>query len=150
MVKDVISSMRKRLPAPDATLEQLRNRNRWSGPELYIIVDDYDLVASTGHPVTQLTDFLQQGTDIGLHLIVARRTGGASGAMFEKVIKLLNDMNTPGLLLSGESTEGPLLKRSTSRPSRQPPGRGTMVNRQVGSQLVQIAYRESDESPGAF
>jgi len=28
------------------TAEQLRNRSWWDGMELYVIVDDYDLVAS--------------------------------------------------------------------------------------------------------
>ena len=45
-----------RLPGPDVTQEQLRNRSWWYGPELYIIVDDYDLVALPGNnPLTALT-----------------------------------------------------------------------------------------------
>ena len=45
MIKEITGSMRKRLPGPDVTQEQLRNRSWWKGPELFVIVDDYDLVA---------------------------------------------------------------------------------------------------------
>ncbi len=41
--------MQHRLPGPDVTPQQLRDRSWWTGPELYVLVDDYDLVA-TGRP----------------------------------------------------------------------------------------------------
>ena len=56
------------------TPDQLRNRSWWTGPELYILVDDYDLVAAAGsNPLGRLLDLLPQARDIGLHLILTRR-----------------------------------------------------------------------------
>lgn len=36
----------KRLPPPDLTPARLRDRSWWSGPEVIVVVDDYDLVVS--------------------------------------------------------------------------------------------------------
>jgi len=47
----VIPALKERLPGPEVTQEQLRNRSWWTGKDVYILVDDYDLVASTaGNP----------------------------------------------------------------------------------------------------
>ena len=48
MVGAMQGALTKRLPGPDVTPDQLRDRSWWTGPELYILVDDYDLVAGGG------------------------------------------------------------------------------------------------------
>ena len=40
--------MDKRRPGPDVTPEQLRDRSWWTGPECFVLVDDYDLVTTGG------------------------------------------------------------------------------------------------------
>ena len=97
MVKDVRGSMEGRLPGPDVTQEQLRNRSWWKGPELFVIVDDYDLVATqAGNPLQPLSEFLPQAKDVGLHMIVARRTGGASRSTYDPIIGKLKEISSPG------------------------------------------------------
>jgi S-DNA-T family DNA segregation ATPase FtsK/SpoIIIE len=128
-----------RLPGPDVTADQLRNRSWWRGPELFIIIDDYDLVAQPGNnPVTELLDLLPQARDVGLHLILTRRVGGLGRAMFEPVIQRLRELDMPGFLMSGNREEGPIF--GDLRPSVQPPGRGTLVRRSDGRQLMQTAW----------
>lgn len=127
-----------RLPPPDLTPAQLRDRSWWSGPEIVVVVDDYDLVVTpTGSPLAPLADFLAQGRDLGLHLVLARRAAGASRALFEPVLQRVRDLGSPGLLLSGDRAEGPLL--GPFRPTEQPPGRGVVVRRRAGAELVQVA-----------
>ncbi len=139
MVNDVKTSLTSRIPGPDVTPEQLRTRSWWKGPEVFIIIDDYDLVAtSSGNPLAPLVEFLPLAKDVGLHLVIARRTGGAGRAMFEPVMQRLRELGTPGLLLSGDREEGALL--GNVKPSPQPPGRGVLVTRRRGTQLVQTAY----------
>jgi S-DNA-T family DNA segregation ATPase FtsK/SpoIIIE len=125
------------------TAEQLRERSWWQGMDLYVLVDDYDLVAgSTGNPLAPLIDYLAQARDIGLHVILARRSGGAGRAMFDPVIQRLREIGTPGLVLSGDREEGALL--GSVRPSVQPPGRGHLVGRRGDAQLVQLALLSPD------
>jgi len=144
IISDVQSSMRKRLPGAGVTQQQLRDRSWWSGPELYVLVDDYDLVATQGgvNPLAPLLEFLAHAKDVGLHLIIARRCGGASRALFEPVIARLRELSTPGIVMSGNPDEGPLL--SNVKPSPMPPGRGTLVDRKAGRQLVQLAWLPHD------
>ncbi|OLR90604.1 type VII secretion protein EccCa [Actinokineospora bangkokensis] len=139
MVKDVKGSMLKRLPGPDVTQEQLKNRSWWKGPELFLIVDDYDLVATQGNnPLAPLAEFLPQAKDVGLHVVAVRRTGGAARAMFDPVLGKLREIASPGMVGSGNKDEGALL--GTVKPSALPPGRGTLVSRKVGQALMQIAW----------
>src|SRR6201999_4397226 len=116
---------------------ELRSRSWWRGPELYVVVDDYDLVAGPANPLLGLTEFLPQARDVGLHVIVARSAGGAGRAMFDPVIQRLREMGSPGLIMSGNKDEGALL--GGVRPSVLPCGRGVLVSRRGGSRLVQVA-----------
>jgi S-DNA-T family DNA segregation ATPase FtsK/SpoIIIE len=140
IISDVHSAMRKRLPGAGVTQQQLRDRSWWSGPELYVLVDDYDLVAthSGPNPLTPLLELLAQAKDVGLHLILARRCGGAARALFEPVTARLRELATPGIVMSGNPDEGPLL--GNVKPAPMPPGRGTLVGRKAGRQLVQTAW----------
>ncbi|MDP9794067.1 S-DNA-T family DNA segregation ATPase FtsK/SpoIIIE [Catenuloplanes nepalensis] len=137
-------AMRGRLPGPDVTAEQLRRRDWWRGPELFVVVDDYDLIATQqSNPLAALTGLLPQSRDIGLHLIVARRTGGASRAMFEPVLQRLRDLGTPGVLLSGSRDEGALLGGVKTVP--RPPGQGVHVSRRGGASVIQVAWHSGND-----
>ncbi|MGH3786826.1 MAG: type VII secretion protein EccCa [Pseudonocardiaceae bacterium] len=144
IISDVQRSMRQRLPGAGVTQQQLRDGSWWSGPELYVLVDDYDLVATQGgpNPLAPLLEFLAQAKDVGLHLIVTRRSGGAARALFEPFIARLRELSTPGIVMSGSPEEGPLL--GNVKPALMPPGRGTLIGRKTGQQLVQIAWIPTD------
>jgi S-DNA-T family DNA segregation ATPase FtsK/SpoIIIE len=142
MAGGVHKAMTDRLPGPEVTTEQLRNRSWWRGPEVYLLVDDYDMVASAGrNPLSGLLDLLPQARDVGLHVIVARRCGGAGRALYEPFLQRLRELETPGLLMSGSRDEGALF--GNVKPSPQPAGRGTLVRRSDGTNLVQTAWLES-------
>ena len=75
-----------------------------------MLVDDYDLVStSRGNPLRALVPYLAQASDLGLHVVVARRTGGASRAMYDPVLQTFHDLGMTGILLSGDSNEGQLI-----------------------------------------
>jgi DNA segregation ATPase FtsK/SpoIIIE, S-DNA-T family len=138
-IAEVRPFLDKRQPGPDVTAEQLRNRSWWKGPEVFVIVDDYDLVATQGgNPLSPLAEFLPMARDLGLHVIISRASGGAGRALFEPVVQRLREARQPGLLLSGDRDEGQLI--GTIRPSQLPPGRGTLVSRKHGTVLLQTAY----------
>ncbi|WP_410604442.1 type VII secretion protein EccCa [Amycolatopsis sp. lyj-90] len=143
MVKDVHGSMTRRLPGPDVTQEQLKTRSWWTGPELFVIVDDYDLVATqTSNPLKPLAEFLAQAKDVGLHIIVVRRSGGASRAMFDPILGKLREIAAPGMVMNGSRDEGNLV--SNVKPSQMPPGRGNLVTRKHGKQLMQVSWIQPD------
>lgn len=138
-IQGLAGYLRGRLPGPDVTPEQLRNRSWWSGAEVYVVVDDYDLVATTtGNPLAPLVPLLAQAGDVGLHLVLARRSGGAGRAMYEPVLQALRDLAAPGVVLSGSPDEGALV--GGARPVPAVPGRAQLVTRDAGRQVVQLAW----------
>jgi S-DNA-T family DNA segregation ATPase FtsK/SpoIIIE len=139
IVAETASAITDRLPGPDVTPAQLRTRSWWRGPELFVLVDDYDLIATaTVNPLLPLMPLLAQGRDIGLHVVLTRRTGGAGRAMFEPFIARLRDVGSPGLLLSGDRSEGPLLGGLKAEPL--PAGRGRLTSRHQAPGLLQLAW----------
>ncbi|MFI1995097.1 type VII secretion protein EccCa [Actinoplanes sp. NPDC020271] len=142
LMHSVAGYMEKRLPGPEVTAKQLRERSWWTGPELFVLVDDYDLVAAGPvNPLAPLLEYLPQARDIGLHLVLTRRAGGAGRALYEPVIQRLRELSVPGLVMSGAPEEGALI--GTVRPERMPPGRGRLVTRREGIRLIQLALLES-------
>ncbi|SEG99447.1 DNA segregation ATPase FtsK/SpoIIIE, S-DNA-T family [Nonomuraea solani] len=146
LINDAKSALLSRLPPADLTPQQLRDRSWWQGSDLYIFVDDYDLVATSSNPLHALVDLLPQARDIGLHLVIARQMGGAGRAMFDPVIQRMKDMATPALLMSGSKDEGYLF--GNVRPSPLPPGRGHLVDRRYGARLMQTAFLDAERGTG--
>ncbi|MFR9728660.1 type VII secretion protein EccCa [Saccharopolyspora sp. MS10] len=140
-VRDVCAALKKRLPTPDVTQEQLRNRSWWKGAELFVVVDDYELISPQGsNPLAPLAEFVAQASDVGLHMVIARNSGNASRALYEPIIGKMREVSAPGLAMSANKDDGQLVGNVKSRPL--PPGRGTLVSRALrgGPQLVQTAY----------
>ncbi|MEU1387767.1 MULTISPECIES: type VII secretion protein EccCa [unclassified Nonomuraea] len=144
LVEEVRFALLKRLPPADLTPDQLRERNWWRGSDLYVVVDDYDLVATSNNPLQPLAELLPQARDIGLHLILARQMGGASRAMYDQAVQRLREMATPALIMSGNREEGVLFGKV--RPQPLPPGRAFHVDRRYGERLIQTAVLEMEEN----
>lgn len=135
---DLTDYLTGRLPGPDVTAEQLRDRSWWTGSEVYVLVDDYDLVATkSGNPVTALVPLLAQAGDVGLHVVMTRRTGGASRAMYDPVLQTFQDLGMTGILLSGDPDEGQLIGKV--KPVKAVPGRARIVTRDDGLFVAQLA-----------
>jgi DNA segregation ATPase FtsK/SpoIIIE, S-DNA-T family len=139
LIESVAGYMQRRLPGPDVTPQELRDRSWWTGPELFVLVDDYDLVATgPANPLHSLEEYLPQARDIGLHLVLTRRSGGASRSLYEPIVQRLRELSSPGMVMSGDKDEGALI--GNVRPALLPPGRGRLVTRKDGVRLVQLAY----------
>ncbi|RAO30764.1 ESX-1 secretion system protein EccCa1 [Micromonospora saelicesensis] len=138
LVESAAGYLERRAPGPEVTPQQLRDRSWWSGPELFVLVDDYDLVAAgPANPLRALEEHLPHARDIGLHLVLARRSGGASRAQYEPIVQRLRELSTAGLVMAGSPEEGALV--GPVRPGPLPPGRGRLVTRREGVRLVQLA-----------
>ena len=147
--REIGDSLRRRLPGPSVSPQALRDRSWWTGPELFLLVDDYDLVAPAAaaeHPLAPVLELLPLAKDIGLHVVVARRCGGAARALFDPVIGRLRELAAPALLMSGSPDEGPLIE--SVAPAPQPSGRGVLVDRRHGSRLIQVAWQPPASEDG--
>jgi S-DNA-T family DNA segregation ATPase FtsK/SpoIIIE len=135
----IATVMGKRAPKPDITPQQLRDRSWWSGPQLFVIVDDYELVAAgSSNPMARLVDNLPFARDVGVRFILARSAAGASRSTFEPFMQRVKELGAQGVVLSGDPGEGDILGHVRAR--RLPPGRGTFVSRKRGTPLMQTGW----------
>ncbi|MER8016957.1 type VII secretion protein EccCa [Streptomyces griseoluteus] len=129
--------MEMRAPKPDITPQQLRDRSWWNGPQLFVIIDDYELVATnSGNPLSQLVEHLPFARDVGVKFVIARSQAGASRAMYESFMQRVKELGAQGVVLSGDPSEGDILGTVRARP--MPPGRGVFVSRKRGTSLIQL------------
>ncbi|WP_284523184.1 type VII secretion protein EccCb [Corynebacterium aquatimens] len=138
-VRALCTTLTARLPGADISAKQLAERSWWKGPELYLVIDDIDLV---GDPVLRDVEALiPHARDIGLHVICARKFGGVSRALYGGFLGALKDLLPDVLLLDGTREEGALFG---VRPSAQPPGRATLVQAGdvVGTVQLAAPYEE--------
>ncbi|MFK4273577.1 type VII secretion protein EccC, partial [Streptomyces milbemycinicus] len=131
--------MERRAPKPDITPQQLRDRSWWSGPQFFVIIDDYELVStSSGNPLAVLTENLPFARDVGMRFIIARNSAGASRSMFESFMQRVKELGAQGMVLSGDPAEGDVF--GGVRPRPMPPGRGFFVSRKRGVPLTQVGW----------
>jgi S-DNA-T family DNA segregation ATPase FtsK/SpoIIIE len=138
-VADAVAGLRPRLPGPDVTAERLRRHDWWTGPRLFVLIDDYDLVAGLDNPLLPLVPFLPQGSDIGFHLVLSRGAANVLRMAMDPLIRRLQETNSPDVALSCPPGEGPLL--GGAKPRHLPPGRALLCTRR-GSRLIQTAWVE--------
>jgi S-DNA-T family DNA segregation ATPase FtsK/SpoIIIE len=133
------SRLEERLPPSDITQQQLKDRSWWSGPDLFILIDDYDLISGNtlSHPLSPLVPYLPQARDIGLRVVVTRRSGGAGRALMDPVLGRMRDLTCNALVMSGSREEGALFGGYKAGP--MPPGRGMLVSRTARSGVIQLS-----------
>ncbi|MEU9579116.1 MULTISPECIES: type VII secretion protein EccCa [Streptomyces] len=139
LVDGAARAVKVRMPGPDITPARMRLADWWNGPRLFVLVDDYDMLGSgpMNAPFDPLLDQLALGWEVGLHMVVARAATGAGRAMGDHLMRRLQEVNTPTLLLSCPPSEGYVVGNAKGR--LLPPGRATRIARRKTVQ-VQTAF----------
>lgn len=147
MVAGAVTALKERIPGPEITPAQLRRRDWWQGPRLFVVVDDLDLLPGgpTG-PLAGLTELLGHGADIGLHVILGRAAHGVSRAMADPVLRRLQELNTPLVLFSCPPSES--LFTPGVKPRQLPPGRALHLTRRAPA-LLQTPHLPPPADPDA-
>ncbi len=139
-------AIKTRMPGADVSPARMRRADWWNGPRLFVLVDDYEMVANPVRPpFDPLMEFLSLGYEVGLHMVVARSAGGALRGVSDSLVRRLLEMNTPGLLMSCPPSEGYIF--GSVKPRLLPPGRGLYITRR-STVLYQTALAETDEAAG--
>ncbi|MFD2420780.1 type VII secretion protein EccCa [Amycolatopsis pigmentata] len=144
LILSVAGPLKERVPGTDISPSRLRKRDWWQGPEIFILVDDYDLIlGARSGPLDPLVELLPQAGDVGLHVVLARAAAGSGRSSMEPVIRRLQESNTPELALSMPPNEMPLL--NGVRGKQLPAGRAILVTRRDSTGL-QIGWVEETTS----
>ncbi|MFQ6331542.1 type VII secretion protein EccCa [Nocardia sp. CWNU-33] len=140
------AKMRARRPPDGVTPQQLKDRSWWNGPEIFVVVDDYHMVAQRGamNPLDAMKDIIVDGRDTGLHVIVARNIAQADSAMYDSVLGQIKNLNSSGLIMDGSKLDGMLI--GDVKPTKQPVGRGILVEPLLSrKELVQSAWTPPED-----
>ena len=143
---DAVSGLQPRMPGADVSPDQLRRRDWWEGPLLFVLVDDYDLIAGHDNPLAPLAPLLPQAMDIGLHVALARGASGVMRMSMDPLLRRMQELNTPDLALSCPPSEGPLLGGVKAR--HLVPGRALLCTRR-GSRMIQTGFVADSMSSAA-
>ncbi|WFE25441.1 type VII secretion protein EccCa [Solwaraspora sp. WMMD791] len=141
-VAQVDHKLAERMPPPGLTGQDLARRDWWQGPQLFVVVDDHDLVGGGTSPLSPLVDRLAHGHDLGFHVVLARRvTGSSRGFAVDQLLARLREQQPAALILPGDSREGVLF--GGHRAGDGPPGRGRLLRRAHPDTVIQVAIEEA-------
>jgi len=138
-------ALRTRVPGQEITPARMRQADWWTGPRLFVLVDDYDMVGGgtvMDHPFAPLFEHLALGHELGLHVVVARSATGAGRGLNDQLLRRLDEVNTPGILMSCSPSEGYVF--GNVKPRVLPPGRALHIVRRKPS-LIQTALAAGAE-----
>jgi S-DNA-T family DNA segregation ATPase FtsK/SpoIIIE len=119
----------------------------WHGPRYYVVVDDYEGVATlspqSGNPLNDLESFLVTGQDMGLHLLLARRVTELTRTSYDAIFRAVRNTEAPGLLMRGDPSDGRQALHKQNVSNDLPGGRGIYVTRNAPPLLLQVARSDA-------
>jgi DNA segregation ATPase FtsK/SpoIIIE, S-DNA-T family len=147
MVDDLGAVLSDREPPEGLSAQQLTERSWWSGPEIFLIIDDIQrLPTSFESPLQKAWPWVTRAADVGLHVLCTRTFGGwnSGQAAADPMLRALVQANTPLLLMNADPNEGPVRDKIKGAPL--PVGRGLLMGHDANT-YVQVAIGESREGP---
>lgn len=140
MMGELAAALAGSEPPPGLSAEELLSRSWWSGPEIFLIVDDIQqLPPGFDSPLHKAVPFVNRAADVGLHVIVTRTFGGWSSAGSDPMLRALHQANAPLLVMDADPDEGFIRGKMKGGPL--PRGRGLLMAEDTGV-FVQVAATE--------
>ncbi|VBA62437.1 type VII secretion protein EccCb [Mycobacterium attenuatum] len=141
-----------RVRPDDVTQEEIASgRRRWSGPEVFVLVDnEHELEAWVSgtwgktFALTNVAGFIKRASEVGLHVIVARRINGWARINTALMSELLEAL-CPIVVMSGERGEGKIVGDLFAE--KMISGRGTYVVPDEPSGPAQFALPDPAGTP---
>jgi DNA segregation ATPase FtsK/SpoIIIE-like protein len=129
MMDELAATLARREPPHGLSAEELLSRSWWSGPEIFLIIDDVQqLPAGYDSPLHKAAPWVTRA--VGLHVIVTRTFGGWSSAGSDPVLRALHQANAPLLVMDADPDEGYIRGKMKGGPL--PRGRGLLMAEDTG------------------
>jgi type VII secretion protein EccCb len=137
MMDELAATLARREPPPGLSAEELLSRSWWSGPEIFLVIDDIQqLPAGYDSPLHKAAPWVTRAADVGLHVFVTRTFGGWSSAGSDPMLRALHQANAPLLVMDADPDEGFIRGKMKGGPL--PRGRGLLMAEDTGV-FVQVA-----------
>lgn len=145
-----------RVRPDDVTQDEIATgRRRWSGPEIFVLVDNeheleawvigkYDKVFA----LQNVAAFVKRGHEVGLHVIVARQINSWARCLSTPLMGELLDTLCPMLVMAGDRSEGKIVGDVFAGPMTK--GRGVYVVPNEHRAPVQVALPDPVGTPSRW
>jgi type VII secretion protein EccCa/type VII secretion protein EccCb len=145
MINELSATLASREPPPGLSAEELLSRTWWSGPEIFLIIDDIQqFPPGFDSPFQKAAPWVTRSADVGLHVIATRTFGGWSSAGSDPLLRALHQANAPLLVMDADPDEGFIRGKMKGGPL--PRGRGLLMAEDTGV-FVQVAATELRQAP---
>jgi S-DNA-T family DNA segregation ATPase FtsK/SpoIIIE len=128
VIADLCKILAQRVPPPGATQQELATKRFWTGREFFVVIDGITSWGNTANPLTQLAPYVDQGDDLGLHIVATadiRQFGYQSQGV--GVLGRTVNMQPPILVMNGHRSHGAIVPGVFAEAQRD--GKGLLVNR---------------------
>lgn len=145
LINELAATLANREPPPGLSAEELLSRTWWSGPEIFLIIDDIQqFPPGFDSPFQKAAPWVTRSADVGLHVIATRTFGGWSSAGSDPLLRALHQANSPLLVMDADPDEGFIRGKMKGGPL--PRGRGLLMAEDTGV-FVQVAATELRRAP---
>lgn len=142
-MEELAQVLAARMPSDELSVAQIGQRH-WEGPEIFLIIDDSErLPGGFDSPLVPIAEYVQAGSDVGLHIIYTRLFGPFMAGMGDPLVRLLRQATEPLLVMDSDPDEG--FVKNKWKGHTMPPGRGFLMNTAESGELgiyVQVADTE--------
>lgn len=135
-VEGIANALAGRTPTEKVGMQERRERSWWSGPEVFVFVDDYAMVNSAApQAFAALAPYWGNAHSLGLHAVVSCPIGLATRVLAQSgsLLKMNNDVNGATLVMDGIKENGPILGL---RVQPRVTGRGVLITA-AGQEVIQ-------------
>ncbi|ODQ85893.1 type VII secretion protein EccCb [Mycolicibacterium holsaticum] len=138
-----------RRPPENATALE-RAQWRFSGPRYFIVIDDLNLFNAPGSTTQSrlmpaLEPVIERGRQMGVHILASLNISGwMATSAHNKMVVAMDRAGAGVLILDGSPADGAIVDKIRAAP--RAPGRGELVYRKLGRQLMQVSLPPARES----
>lgn len=127
-IRDLVAELESRQPPPGTTQEEMMTKKFYSGPEIFVVVDDAGVWSSMDNPLMNLGPHVEGARDTGLHIFAATAVANWNQvAIGSSVLGKLRASLAPVLVMDGRRDAGKIVADIYAEPQR--PGKAVYFTR---------------------
>ncbi len=127
-LRAVVAELETRQPPPGTTQEEMMTKKFWSGPEIFVVIDDAGIWPVMENPLAPLAMHVEQARDTGLHVLAGTAVANWNQvAIGSSLLGKLRGGLTPTLVLDGRRDAGKIVGDMFAEPQR--PGKAMYFTR---------------------
>ncbi|MGH3676758.1 MAG: type VII secretion protein EccCb [Mycobacterium sp.] len=127
-IRALVAELDNRQPPPGTTQQEMMTKKFWSGPEIFVAIDDAGVWPTMDNPLMALGPHIEGARDTGLHVFAATAVANWNQvAIGSSLLGKLRASLAPTLILDGRREAGKIVADIVAEPQR--PGKAAFFTR---------------------